>query len=255
MHYILFYYLVLFSMSTQTKKHSLIKCSGCNDDILYTPKMLIKHASALHDVHSTKEYYDKYILIDENVCFCGNKIESFLSLQKGYASACCRSHSATLHQKNLKADSIKFEKFVNAVRDSVTEQWATKDQSERIEKMSISIRKLVADSSKEELKERHGWMNKLDSASKEKFINDVLLKTGCHNWWATATEEEKSEVYKKRGQTLIKTYEAHGVEIFRKWNATFLRNLKTIPMEDLFSDSDIDAMNDTLSKIFLGKDI
>ena len=153
-----------------------------------------KHLKHTHTLN-IESYYIKYISEPPMCEVCNTTPTKFLSYYIRYSRSCCRKCMGILSRRNLKLDSIKYNAFVDKVRVNVTNDWATKDQSIRIENMTQSITKRVSSMSKEERKEKYGWMNKLSDSEKQKYIDEVVMTGGMVLWWKTASEERKQECY------------------------------------------------------------
>lgn len=79
------------------------ECLICNR-VFNRYSELATHLKFAHNV-SSKEYYDKYILIDKNICICGNE-RKFRSIKHGYNRYC----GMDCGQKNKGSDNPNYGK-------------------------------------------------------------------------------------------------------------------------------------------------
>ena len=185
-------------------------CMICNktSDTLFK---LSKHITNTHKI-KIKAYYDSYIACDGagKCVYCG-KHTSFAGLVNGYNRSCskCKSNAARDMRDNLKKDHNKFTEFRTKVSNNQKHIWETRKlngtASDIHVKTGSTIRNNNANLTTQQLKDKYGWQNKLTADELEVWKRDVMLNTGCHAWWKTATDEQKSDVVKKRISTMIQT--------------------------------------------------
>ena len=167
-------------------------------------RKLSKHYRDAHKL-SSKEYYDSYLKTsNEGICvFCSSET-TFVSLTAGYLESCgsCRSVRMKLTREKNKNDPEKYKSFISKVKTNQSRIWKERENNGS----AVHIRKKIGNTIKnnnlnlsdEERKKKFGWLNGLSDADKQTYIKTVLLNTGCHLWWKTATQEEKELVFKKR---------------------------------------------------------
>lgn len=171
-------------------------------------RSLSKHIRDKHQCNS-KTYYDLYILsgLTPTCVICGSREVSFVNISNGYKRTCSHKCGGILHRSMLAADETKHNNFRKKVSKNQSEIWEHRADSgeDKIirKKIGNTISLIRAKMTDDERKEKFGWINDLSDAEREKWIAEVLLNTGCHMWWKTATEEEKKLVYTKRNATRI----------------------------------------------------
>lgn len=172
---------------------------------------LSKHITNFHRV-KIKHYYDSY-LAENNAgkcIYCGGST-FFHGIVKGYSSSCskCKSHAAKDMRVRLKQDVLKFESFRAEVSKNQKNIWEKRQHdgtaTEIYNKVSATLRIKNSAMTKEELSNKFGWQNRLTPEELEYWKKEVMLNTGCHLWWKTASAEEKAKVVKKRIATMIET--------------------------------------------------
>jgi hypothetical protein len=111
-------------------------CDLCGK-VSSTMKGLGQHVNRSHGLEA-EEYASRFFV--RPVCQCGSPTK-FLSITLGYDTWCSacetarRSDSAKKMRARLKSDTTKYESFVSKLSQVIGEQWATIDQSARIELM------------------------------------------------------------------------------------------------------------------------
>lgn len=200
----------------------MFKCNICDSEWPSLVKM-IKHVNNKHKIKTT-DYYDKYLKRpEEGICVCGSPTK-FSNVTNGYRAFCSKKCACTTSRESLKADHKKFQEFKNKVSKNMQGVWADRKRTGNDgpirNKISETITINNSLSSKEEMKVRYGWLNKLTESEKEKWKNDTMIPTGAHKWWKTANEFEKREVYLKR--LITRLGGAAGYEEFHKFKDEFL---------------------------------
>ena len=222
-----------------------INCVICNLQY-YTVSKFSKHLKHTHIV-KLEDYYENYIE-KRPVCAVCESPTVYLSYHKGY-SKCCSSKkcSAINYRKIQKLDTVKHKIFSDKVSNNMKELWKL-PQDERITKIKKTQLETISKMTADERKEKFGWLSKLSEEDKKKFIQDVMIQTGCHRWWKTADEEIRLATILKRTLTLIKTWEIQGVEIYNKQCATFQKNCEKGTI--IISDEEYERTKLLLSKVF-----
>lgn len=183
---------------------TMLNCGLCNSD-LRSIRSLSKHIRDKHEWKS-KEYYDVFIEPWKHACMiCGSAVE-FINLSRGYRETCSHTCACTLHRKRLSADNERNTAFKEKISKSQTDVWKNRTESgESIllrEKIGKTIATKMASLTPEERQQKYGWMNKLSDVEKAKWINEVMVNTGAHTWWITASDEEKQHVINRRAAKL-----------------------------------------------------
>lgn len=94
-------------------------------------------------------------------CECGRP-GKFLSLTLGFHSWCSncearnRSKSAKLMHARIKADPVRYQQFRQKTSDAVRNEWATKDQTQRLANMGPKPRYVVHSDDAEEFIKKMG---------------------------------------------------------------------------------------------------
>lgn len=168
---------------------------------------LSKHLRDRHLNYNSKKYYDNFLLVGKPVCkICGNPT-TFQNINVGYNHTCSHVCSGKYHRQNLSADTKKYDKFRKKVANNQKTIWKARKKNGTAstihKKVGDSIRELNSQLSLDELKEKYGWLNKLSLEDKTHWVNTVLLKTGMHNWWNTASTTEINKVVTKRNASKL----------------------------------------------------
>ena len=165
-----------------------------------------KHIKYKHKLKS-KEYYDTFCKKPtEGKCSICTKETPYIDITVGYRPHCSRSCATKEFRERLRNDPVKYGQFTQKVSDNTKRMHAdmtAEEKALRIQKSSEANKKNIALMTPEERKQKFGWMNKLTEKEKEDFILNVMTNTGCHLWWKTSTDEEKSKVFKKRGDAIL----------------------------------------------------
>jgi hypothetical protein len=223
---------------------TLIKCLVCNNEFSNVMK-LAKHLKYVHHTN-LEQYFSRYIQIRPNCVICEKPV-TFKSYDIGFSECCdSRKCSAINFRKKLKANTNKYNSFVNKVSTNMINTWKS-DQSKRVENITKTKRITISNMSIEERREKYGYIHKLSDSDRKIFI-EKMLQTGCHRWWREASEEEKNLVIESRADTLRKTWDIRGDEILAKMMDTHLKNNK--PNSYIFSKDDYNKMDTLLSKLF-----
>jgi hypothetical protein len=128
--------------------------------------------------------------------------------------------------------------------------WKDTDTTERRVKASNSMHTTVSNMTDEERKIKFGWMNRLSNEDRSEFILNVMLNTGMHKWWKTASMDDKLSLYNKRSKTLSDTWDRCGSDIMAKQMATFLKNRDYVQSYEFLDESSYDIINSKLSLVF-----
>lgn len=198
----------------------MFKCKICNTENLNFRK-LSKHIRDKHKSITIKEYYDNYCKKEnEDDCLiCHNKT-NYAGLSVGYRETCSQSCAAKLFRLRLKQNPEKFNSFVKKISDGVKKEWETNDQSERIRRMTKTVRKNTKNMTLEEKKEKYGYLNKLSEKEKKEMIK-VMTENGFLKWWKNASYEQKRNAWDKRNEKLVILWEKYGDIIHKKQKETF----------------------------------
>jgi len=179
-------------------------CKVCNTYTARNVTSLIKHTKSKHSLDS-QHYYDTYLKKqNEGSCVVCNNTTKFLNANIGYRETCCHTCGGILHRRKLKNNTEKYQTFIDKVKENLKQKHANRTPEEEKkyrQKIGNTMKRNNSLLSKEVRKEKFGWLNKLSPTDKKNFIDNVLTKTGAHNWWKTATTEEKENIYSKRAKT------------------------------------------------------
>lgn len=185
-----------------------VVCRMCN--ALFTNNISFsKHIKHTHKLKS-KEYYDTFCKKStEGNCGICNEQTLYIDITVGYKPYCSRSCAAKEFRERLRNDPIRYNEFVNKVKDNATKMHANMDPVEkqrRIQKITDKVKARNSLLTDKERKEKFGYINKLSPVEKNDFIQNVLLQTGCHSWWKRASDEKKLSARKKKTNTAIQKY-------------------------------------------------
>ena len=197
----------------------MITCKVCSIEFS-TYRRLCKHVRDAHKLTS-RLYYDENVKRDgEGECeYCRNPTQ-FQTISEGYRSSCneCRSQKAKDFRSAQRKNPEKHKAFVNKVSQNQKRIWekrkATGEAGKIRQKIGQTIKSNNSKLTAEQRAEKFAWMNKLPADERAHWKNTILLNTGCHVWWKTATEEEKQAVVFKRVATLSQTI----LEIVQQWH-------------------------------------
>lgn len=169
---------------------------------------LSKHIRDQHKEYSSRLYYDTF-LKDPNAgkCqVCGNDTV-FVNLNHGYTKTCNHKCGGIWHRKQLKNNEEKHKQFVKKVANNQIKIWSDRKVSGEIKQLSDKIRNTIKEInnslSKDELKDRYGWLNKLSESDKRAWIESVQTKTGMCAWWQKASENEKQKTIDQRNASKL----------------------------------------------------
>lgn len=205
--------------------NTMIECKICNNSFK-SYGSLSKHLRDIHGINS-KIYYDAYFLpSNPNICRCGVLTE-WHSISVGYKLHCSRKCAAENYREELKSDHIKFNQFTNKLSIIQKEVWEhrelTGEKSIIFDKVSETAKKTNALLTKQELADRNGWLNKLSFSERQKRIEEIL-DGSLRKFWNAASNEEKTEVVKRRQATkLERGIIAEESDMYRKYNTTIRR--------------------------------
>ena len=202
----------------------MISCKICNSELCNVRK-LSKHIRDQHKDVDIKTYYDTYLKCgDDGVCVVCKNSTKYSGLGDGYKKTCGKSCSTKLFRSNMKNDVEKYNSFVNKISNSVKKEWETKDQTDRILNMKKSLRLKYSNLSKEERKDRFGYLNKMCPEEKNLLIQK-MTENGFLKWWRNATYEQKRLAWDKRNKKLIELWEKCGYELHMKQKETYAKKL------------------------------
>ena len=227
----------------------MIECKICNtshDNV----RKFSKHINFYHNI-DLESYYYSFISHPSKCIICKTNDTRFVNYTHGY-SDCCESRkcSAIHHRSKLKQDKAKFDVFSSKVSSNMKSLWKNTDTTERCIATSTARSNTISKMTTEERKYKFGWINRLSPTDRNNFISDVIMNTGSHLWWKTASSEDKLEVYNRRAITLSNTWDTRGDEIMSKISETFARNSKSLPFYIDVNDESYILMDTKLSKIF-----
>lgn len=169
---------------------------------------LSKHIRDHHREYDSRLYYDTFIKSDDaGKCkVCGNNT-AFINLNHGYGKTCNHKCGGIWHRKQLKENKEKHKQFVKKVANNQTKIWLDRKASGEINQIATKIRNTINETNKslsrDELKDRYGWMNKLSESAKREWIKSVQSKTGMHAWWQTASMDEKQKIIDRRNASKL----------------------------------------------------
>ena len=226
----------------------MIECKICNTSYENVRKFS-KHINFYHDI-DLESYYYSFISHPSKCVICKTNDTRFVNYTYGYSDCCARKCSAIYHRYKLKQDKTKFDAFSSKVSSNMKLLWKNTDTTERCVAMSKSMNNTISKMTTEERKYKFGWINRLSLTDRNDFISNVIMNTGCHFWWKTASSEDKSEVYNRRAITLSNTWDTRGNVIMSKMSETFTRNSKSLSFYTDINDESYITMDTKLSKIF-----
>jgi len=169
---------------------------------------LSKHIRDQHKEYNSRLYYDTFVKeTNADKCqVCGNNT-AFINLNHGYSKTCNHKCGGIWHRKQLKHDEGKHRQFIKKVADNQIKIWSDRKVSGEIKKISNKIRNTIKKSNssltKDELKDRYGWLNRLSESDKRAWIDSVQTKTGMYVWWQKASEDEKQKIIDQRNASKL----------------------------------------------------
>jgi hypothetical protein len=181
-------------------------CKICNKE----HKSLISlshHIKRKHKVN-IRDYYDTYLKNkgDDLCAVCKKTVERFLDLRRGYQTTCGSKCAGRYNRQKLREDPKKFESFKNKVKNNQTNIWTNRKETgedKRILKKRIdTVKNNNKGMTKQQLKERYGWLNKLSGKARKEKIKEITEP--LKKFYETSSEEIKQNVYDKRVDTRIK---------------------------------------------------
>jgi len=172
------------------------------------------HAKS-HGLNS-EGYFRKYKLGSIG-CKCGEE-SRFINITVGFST--CKQCSALDHSNSVKlgkaamlADPERSAKFRDNTSKAVANIWQKrKNSGEDVtirEKIRQSQIKTNSEMSLGERQQKYGWLNHLEGQEYEEGRKKIL-QTGCHNWWRTASEDDKSKIREKAWLTCRRTMMNNG---------------------------------------------
>lgn len=184
-----------------------MNCKICNLECR-SNRSLSKHIRDKHPEYSSRSYYDEFIKTDnDGRCKVCNISTLFTNLTIGYKNTCGHKCAGILVRQELSADKEKHEKFKEKVAKNQTDIWRQRKLTGEAEtihkKVSNTVKKKNANLTKEELRAKYGWLNKLTEDRKKDWIESVQKQTGMYIWWKTVNEEDKEDTIKRRNATKL----------------------------------------------------
>lgn len=182
-------------------------CKICQAECKSTGS-LSKHIRDKHPGYNSQKYYDEFInLGSDGACkICYSKT-LFTNLTLGYKPTCGKKCAGVWNRQRLSMDEEKHKNFKEKVAINQTKIWESRQKTGEVKsiakKVSNTIKKKNASLTKEELKNRYGWLNKLTDTEKQQWIDTVQKQTGMHKWWKSVGEEEKEQTIKRRNATKL----------------------------------------------------
>lgn len=169
---------------------------------------LSKHIRDKHPGYNSQKYYDEFINSGTNsTCVICHSKTLFTNLTLGYKPTCGKKCAGVWHRQRLSINEEKHKNFKEKVANNQTEIWKQRKSlgTDRLihNKTSETVKKINASLTKEELKNKYGWLNKLTDVEKQQWINSVQKQTGMHTWWKSANDEEKEQTIKRRNATKL----------------------------------------------------
>lgn len=185
----------------------MINCKICNTECR-SIRSLSKHIRDKHFGYFSRSYYDEFIKEDaDGKCKICNAPTLFTNLTLGYKNTCGHKCGGILVRQELLLDEEKNKKFKEKVANNQTNIWNQRKQTGKAEiihkKVSDTVKKKNAALTKEELRVKYGWLNKLTEDRKKEWIESVQKQTGMHTWWKTTSEKNKEDTIKRRNATKL----------------------------------------------------
>ncbi len=192
-----------------------MKCKICNFEAK-SNQQLVKHIRFNHDLLA-QQYYDLYVKkeIEGSCIICGSRT-NWKNIAEGYANTCSHSCGGKYFREQLRNNESQFASFKSLVTDNMKGIWAEREKTGEkfviATKAGQTIKAQNSLLSKEELRGRYGWMNKLSPENKDRVVKEIVEKT-FKKFRAEATEERKKEVQEKGLQTKIKKGQILPIEL------------------------------------------
>jgi hypothetical protein len=169
---------------------------------------LSKHIRDKHSGYNSQKYYDEFINSGTGgTCeICYSKT-LFTNLTHGYKPTCGKKCAGVWNRQRLSMDEEKHQNFKKKVALNQTKIWENRQNTGEVKiigkKVSNTIKKNNASLTKEELKDKYGWLNKLTDTEKQQWIDSVQKQTGMHAWWKSVGNEEKEQTIRRRNATKL----------------------------------------------------
>ena len=201
---------------------------------------LSHHIINNHPEYNSQSYYDEFLATEPPSCKeCGTPITKFRSISKGYIGFCSNVCRGVWHRRDLANDEERNKTFVEKVAINQSRIWTER----REDGADVAIRNRISDTANkfysqltdEERKEKCGWMNKLTDEEKQRFVEDVLLKTGMHRWHKSASDEELRELYDRRSMSARGSKHGMTGEEFAAFVETLSKSA-TWPTKEIYYD-------------------
>ena len=185
----------------------MIHCKICQTECKSTGS-LSKHIRDKHPGYNSQKYYDEFIKAGiDGTCEVCHSTTLFTNLTLGYKPTCGKKCAGIRNRQRLSMDEEKHKKFKEKVKINQTKIWEDRQKTGEVkvigQKVSSTIKKKNASLTKEELKNKYGWLNKLTDVEKHAWVENVLTKTGMHAWWKSVGKEEKEQTIKQRNATKL----------------------------------------------------
>jgi hypothetical protein len=185
----------------------MTKCKICNTECK-SNRSLSKHIRDKHPQYTSQSYYDEFIKTDKNgKCKVCNALTRFTNLTLGYKNTCGHKCAGTLVRQEMAANEEKHQKFKEKVADNQTNIWRQRKLTGAAElihkKVSDTVKKKNTTLTKEEIRDKYGWLNKLTQDRKKEWIESVQKQTGMHTWWKNASDEDRKDTITRRNATKL----------------------------------------------------
>lgn len=126
-----------------------------------------------------------------------------------------RSDSAKLARAEQKLeDPEAYARRCKNTSLAMKKQWSEVDQSERVDKMTATVRETVSKMTDQERRDKYGWMNDPSVTSQRK---REVWQQSLAKWWDSASEDDKAAIYKKRADAMSKAWKSLTPEQHAEW--------------------------------------
>lgn len=185
----------------------MINCKICGQDCKSFGS-LSKHIRDAHHGYTSQKYYNEFSkVLGQDKCKICSKDTKFVNINVGYKETCCQKCSGTLNRQRLKSNKEKHNAFAKKVAKNQERIWQERKESGEDKKIHAkvgnTIKQINSTLTKEQLNKRYAWLNKLTVDEKAHWVNTVMKKTGAHNWWETASSDEKQTVINRRNASKL----------------------------------------------------
>jgi len=181
-------------------------CHICNREF----DAVFNYSKHITNNHKTKikPYYDTYLKCDgDGECEYCDSPTYFIGLA-GYNKSCnrCKAQKARDLRKSLRGDPEKQKAFSEKVSANQTEIWKKRKESgeDRAihDKAGKSLKALWTATDPQVRKDKFGWLNRLSPEDRQEWIDTVMLNTGSHKYWRTASDVDRKNAQRKRIATM-----------------------------------------------------